>query len=241
MSAAIQFSGGKDSLAVLYLLRGQLRDITVYFGDTGIVYPHMREFVFRTCERLGARLKVVSPPIPITEFHKARGLPSDIVPIEATSEMLVYSKESRPVKIQSVLSCCGAMLWQPLQRAMVDDGIKTIFRGSKASDSHVGVPDGYIDEGGVIYRSPIWSWSDADVFAYLKSVDAEMPDHYGDVNNSFDCIFCTAFLTHAGAAERLRYTKSRYPSFWPEVKRRLTDVQSAIDSERERLSEAFAV
>jgi len=50
---AIQFSGGKDSLAVLYQLRPLLDQAAVYFGDTGGVYPHMVKFVHETCKKLG--------------------------------------------------------------------------------------------------------------------------------------------------------------------------------------------
>lgn len=238
---ALHFSGGKDSLAVLYLLRGELADITVYFGDTGAVYPHVVKFVRDTCEKLGARLKVVAPPVPIREFQATHGLPSDIVPVEASAQMSVYSKTDQPVKIQSIFSCCGAMVWKPLSEAMIADGITTVIRGSKACDQYVGVPDGHVDERGIVYQSPIWNWSDEDVFQYLKEVGADLPEHYAEVNNSFDCYLCTAFLTHSGAAERLRYTKKHYPKQWKELEMRARVVRHIVDRERGRLNEAFSV
>src|SRR5438105_4545824 len=133
---AIQFSGGKDSLAVMYLSRPLLNVATVYFGDTGAVYPHMVEFVHRTCEDLGAKLKVVSPPMPIRQFHALAGLPSDIVPVEVSAEMLPYIKrQKRPLHLlQSNLRCCNFMLWEPMREAMQRDGVKIIIRGSKAAD-----------------------------------------------------------------------------------------------------------
>lgn len=238
---AIQFSGGKDSLAVLYLMRDSLAGMTVYFGNTGIVYPHMVQFVRDTCKKLGAHLKEVSPGFPIGEFHRRAGLPADIVPVEASSAMQPFISAKRPFLLQSSLTCCAAMLWKPLDDALVADGITDVYRGSKAADGHVGVPDGYKDDRGITYHSPIWDWTDADVFAYLKEVGAEMPEHYGEVNNSFDCIFCTAFLNHAGAAARLRWTKDKYPEVWPEIEGRLKIVKGVLDRERDEIDAALSV
>lgn len=239
MTKGIQFSGGKDSLVVLYLMRAELSDVTVYFGNTGIVYPHMVKFVQDTCEKLGATLKMVAPPIPIDAFHKAYGLPADIVPVEASFPMQQCVKVKRQTLLQSSLSCCSAMLWRPLHDAMLADGIKTVYRGSKADDDHVGVADGHIDENGITYRSPIWAWSDADVFAYLREVGAELPAHYAEVNNSFDCIGCTAWLNHAGATERLKWTKKNYPEQWPALEKRLKFVRDTLDFERKSVAGAF--
>lgn len=240
MKTAIQFSGGKDSLAVLYLCRPILSDATVYFGDTGDVYPHMKAFVIQTCEKLGATLKIVPPPMAIAEYHKIAGLPSDIIPVEHTREMREFNKSTGTI-LQSNLSCCSFMLWHPLQRAMMTDGISIIYRGSKASDHHVGVADGYIDKTGIIYKSPLWKWPDEDVFSYLKSVDAEMPEHYSEVNNSFDCLNCTAYLTSAGAKERLEFTKRRYPAQWPGLEANLREVRDIVGREMENIRSALSI
>lgn len=237
---AIQFSGGKDSLAVLYQMRPLLDRATVYFGDTGGVYPHMVEFVHDTCRRLGAKLRVVNPTVPLDIYHARFGLPSDIVPVEASVPMRLYNGRSGQM-LQSNLSCCNTMLWQPMQQALIADGIKHVYRGSKACDGHVGVPDGFVDSHGITYHSPIWSWSDADVFTYLQQIDASLPEHHGDVDNSFDCLFCTAFLKNAGARERLEYTREHYPKEWPELKRRLSIVRAVVDSEREAIDDALSL
>lgn len=231
----IEFSGGKDSLAVLYLLRDRLKDATVYFGDTGMVYPHVVHFVHTTCDLLGAKLKVVKPPVPISEVHRELGLPSDIVPVECSAEMQPYLKTPAAIRIQSALSCCKRMLWDPLDAAIRADGVTTVVRGSKKADGHVGVPDGFVDEHGITYSSPIWDWTDDDVFAYLKEVGASLPAHYAEVNNSFDCFGCTAFLTHPGARERLAWTREHYPDIWPQIELRLRTVRQVVEVERQKV------
>ena len=42
---ALQFSGGKDSLALVYLLRPQWDRLTLYHVDTGDLLPEVREIV----------------------------------------------------------------------------------------------------------------------------------------------------------------------------------------------------
>lgn len=237
---AIQFSGGKDSLAVLYLMRPVLSRMTVYFGDTGGVYPHMSKFVHETCDRLGAKLRIVTPAVSLDAHHEKFGLPSDIVPVETSEAMRAYNGAEGQM-LQSNLSCCAAMLWQPLQQALIDDKVQKVYRGSKACDGHVGVPDGFIDAHGITYHSPLWNWSDADVFSYLREVGADLPAHYGVVNNSFDCLYCTAFLKSAGAAERLDWTRINYPNEWPELKRRLLAVRAVVARESLAIAPALSI
>lgn len=239
MVGAIHFSGGKDSTALLHLLKDRRGELTVYFGDTGAVYPHVSRFVRDTCDRLGFTLKVVTPPIPIDGFHTRFGLPSDIVPVEASIQMQPYIADKRSHLLQSPLSCCGAMVWAPLQAAMLADGITTVYRGSKRADGHVGVADGFVDENGIAWRSPLWAWSDDDVFAFLRQAGAVLPEHYVEVNASFDCMTCTAFLNHSGAAARLRWTRAHYPDAWPAIAARLALVRGIVTAENALIDEAM--
>ena len=237
MRAAIQFSGGKDSLAVLYLMRDKLDGVTVYFGDTGHAYPHMLSFVQETCGKLGARLKIIRPPVSIDHYHAAFGLPADIVPVEASIAMRPYIKETKPL-IQASLLCCSMMLWQPLARALVEDGITDVYRGSKGADHHVGAADGST-ENGITYHSPLWGWTDEQVFAYLKEQGAELPAHYSRVNTSFDCLYCTAFLNHPGAREKLEWTREMYPNAWGRLSRNLATIKGAIDEQVDAIADAL--
>jgi len=177
--------------------------------------------------------------MPLDAYHAQFGLPSDIVPVEASMPMRAYNGGAGQL-LQSNFVCCNIMLWQPMQSALIADGIKHVYRGSKACDGHVGVPDGFVDSHGITYHSPIWSWSDADVFAYLQEIGAMLPQHYGEANNSFDCLLCTAFLKSAGAKERLEYTREHYSKEWPELKRRLSIVRAVVDGERSALDAAFS-
>jgi 3'-phosphoadenosine 5'-phosphosulfate sulfotransferase (PAPS reductase)/FAD synthetase len=132
------------------------------------------------------------------------------------------------------------MLWWPLQNAMLNDGITTVYRGSKAQDHRVGVPDGFI-QGGITYRSPLWDWSDDQVFSYIDAQGAELAEHYGSVNASMDCWNCTAYLNDQNAAAKLQWTRARYPDLWPELSHRLRRVADTISAETQRVQGALGM
>lgn len=228
--AILQFSGGKDSLATLYLARPFLDKITVMFCDTGATFPHVLDFVNRTCDRLGANLQIVRPQIPVAEYTEQAGLPSDIVPAWATADVAQYLEKKPRQLLQSPMTCCGEMLFKPVYQAVLESGVKLVIRGAKKADKRVGVPPGHVDANGIEYASPVWDWGDAEVYWYLKTQGVFLPEHYGDVPDSLDCWLCTAHMPYGPAAAKLRYTKEHYPKLWPEVRERLGRVREAVAS-----------
>jgi 3'-phosphoadenosine 5'-phosphosulfate sulfotransferase (PAPS reductase)/FAD synthetase len=235
--AALQYSGGKDSTALLHLARPHLPRITVYFGDTGASFPHVKAHVVETCARLGARLVVVAPPMDIRQYHAEIGLPSDVVPVEASLEMRDYLREKPPQLVQSYMRCCAAMLWMPMEKRIRADGHTIILRGSKVADARVGVAPGHVGDG-VEYRSPLWEWSDDEVMAYLDREGASLPAHYSAVPDSLDCHLCTAHLGHHGAA-KLRWMREHTPELWPETRQRLQALRGALARDAARTADAF--
>lgn len=57
---AVAFSGGKDSLATLLLVRDVVEDLEVLFVDTGLEFPETIEHTKRILEELGLRLVIES-------------------------------------------------------------------------------------------------------------------------------------------------------------------------------------
>lgn len=229
MSTILQFSGGKDSTALLYLMKPELAYIDVVFCETGATFPHVVEHIHRTCDRLGARLTVIRPEVDVRAYIDAHGLPADVVPVEASPEMAPYMSSSGQ-RLQSYMRCCGAMLFAPMARYIAEHGVTRVLRGSKKADARVGVPDQHV-ENGVSYLSPLWNWSDAAVYRYLKSEGASLPEHYPAINDSLDCWLCTAHLTRHGA-EKVRWTREHYPDLWPELADRLSRLREAMDNAR---------
>lgn len=234
------YSGGKDSLALLYKARPWLDRITVVTVDPGAVFPHVTDHIVETCRKLGAKLEIVRPHIPVQQWHAEKGLPSDVVPAWHMPEWSWLEAGNTRTPIQPTYSCCSAMLFAPFARYIAESGATLVLRGSKKADERVGVAPGYVLNG-VEYASPLWDWSDDDVFAYLEAEGAELPPHYATVKDSLDCWLCTGHTGAHYAADKLRYTRDHHPDLWPELSARLKLVRAAVSSESARHDAVYSV
>ena len=75
------FSGGKDSMACLYLLKDYLSDITVLWSNTGKNHPELLDTVSRAKKLCPNFIEIKTNR---DAQWKENGLPSDIVPIDYT-------------------------------------------------------------------------------------------------------------------------------------------------------------
>jgi 3'-phosphoadenosine 5'-phosphosulfate sulfotransferase (PAPS reductase)/FAD synthetase len=222
--ALLQFSGGKDSRALLELARPHLDRIEVVFVEAGATFPHVRRYVEDTCRDLGARLTILEPDEPLEQYHARVGLPADVLPYWSSPSAVVYRADAPAARYQEPLRCCSARLWEPGQRYIRSSGHTLVLRGSKVADSRVGAPNGHIADG-VEYRSPLWSWTDADVLSFLDARGVALPLHYADgVADSLDCWSCTAHLQYHGAA-KLAWMRRHTPDLFAALAPRLAAVQ----------------
>lgn len=173
MKTAIQFSGGIDSLACLWLYRGT-PDVTAYWVKTDGAYPSMEEHIRKCCDAAGIPLRIVDGYRDIATY----GYPNDLEP-------------------DTVLACCSRGLWVPMAEAMQKDGIQVIVRGQRDDDTLKGaVIDGYTDGGGTVYRLPIRAWTRAMVVDYVaENCPQLVHESYfmGEVTGR-DCWDCTGYL-----------------------------------------------
>ena len=66
----VSFSGGKDSTALLHLVRDMYPDVPAVFVDTGLEYPEIRQFVKRY-----ENVTIIRPKMPFHEVIKKHGYP----------------------------------------------------------------------------------------------------------------------------------------------------------------------
>lgn len=190
-TTALQFSGGKDSLACLYLYRERWDDIYVVWLNTGAAYLEMEAYMARWKERLPHFVELRSDqPAQVAR----EGWPADVVPINNTLSARAFLNSDGPL-IQSYLNCCANNIWAPLHQGTLALGVTEVVRGQRKDDQRKAPFASGHTQDGVTYTLPIENWSEADVWDYLKSVNAELPPGYGlGEKTGRDCWDCTAYL-----------------------------------------------
>ncbi len=162
---ALLFSGGKDSMACLYLNKHRLHEIQVIFANTGKLYPENLNTIAEVKEMCPHWIEVRTDR---DGQWAANGLPADVVPIDWTVHGQMVSSK-KPITIQSYLQCCNENISIPLRNAIKKLGCKVVISGQRADDAHKSSSKDGDTYDGITFSHPIEKWSAADVLAYLKT------------------------------------------------------------------------
>lgn len=231
----LQFSGGKDSLACLYLLRPHWDLLTVMWGNPGAAFPETIEQMARIRAMVPHFLEVKGNQPAHVELM---GLPADMVPVRNTAVGKMFHPNDG-VLLQQYWECCAASFWMPMQQAVVDLGATLIIRGQrKAEARRAPISNGHI-ENGIMTRFPIEDWTEQQVFDFLRRKGVSIPAHYAYTQTSLDCWTCTAYLDeHRGW---MRYMREKHPELWEQYEPRLRKVQAAVLAELVHVDAALSV
>jgi 3'-phosphoadenosine 5'-phosphosulfate sulfotransferase (PAPS reductase)/FAD synthetase len=217
---ALQLSGGRDSLAALYLLRPYWDRLTVYWTNTGDPFPENLAILREVCAAVPHFVEIAGDQPGVVAQY---GLPSDIVPASHTPVGKAGSGHTAPL-IQDRYSCCARVFMLPMHQRMLDDGITLIIRGQKQADALKGpIRSGDVVDG-IEYWFPIEDWSNRQVMDYLRAQGAPVPRFYEVLDGAPDCMTCSAYWEHGVAAYLKRYHYDAYQ----EVQRRLNTIRDAI-------------
>lgn len=216
---ALHFSGGKDSLACLHLLRAYLDRIAVYWVNTGDAMPETAALVERYRKDIPYFNEIRSDALAWREAH---GDPSDLVPTSSSplGRLMGFSK----LKVADRFFCCWSNVMQPMHERMKADGVTAIIRGQKLSDMpSVPLRSGAVMDGFEFFF-PLELWSDDDVFRYLarEGVDAHPCYEYGDTG--VDCASCTGWWheTH------FDFIRDHHPEIHAKVREKLAAIGREI-------------
>lgn len=224
-----QFSGGKDSLAVLCLNRYRWDDPDFYvmWVNTGAAYQETLDLMNIWRGRVKNFIEVQSDqPGNIREY----GIPADVVPMAYTAFGRTLSYKP-PYLLQSGFTCCAANIWLPLAQAVKELGATHIIRGQRDSEPTRGpVTDGQVVDG-ITYHLPLQHWAEEDVFDYLKQEGEAIPGYYPFEVTSRDCWDCTAYLDE-GMRRIRRLSKSKKDR----ILSRLWLIEQAVNAESRHIT-----
>lgn len=203
-TVALELSGGKDSVACLYLLRDRLDEITVYWLNTGDPYPETVE-VIEQCRQIIPHFVEIRTDV--AAWKAEYGVPSDVVPITGT--YLTLPLRDDEIRVTDSYLCCAANIMLPMHNRVVADGNTTIVRGQRNSEFHKStVRHGDVIDG-IRFEFPIQDWSDDQVLQYLKEVGAPIHPAYETGRHGADCLHCTGWWEHHNAELMDRHPKAR--------------------------------
>jgi phosphoadenosine phosphosulfate reductase len=223
ITAALHFSGGKDSLACLYMYRHRWKDMYVIWLNTGAIYPEMRAYMDKWKAVLPHFIEVeTNQPKQVAE----NGWPVDVLPVNNSPLGRAISGIDAPL-MQPYTNCCATNIWFPLHEATLRLGVTEVIKGQRNSDEFKSVARNGTEFQGLTYIMPIQEWHTDDVFKYLNEVGAELPPGYNDGEKTGrDCWDCTAFL-----GDNKRRIENLPIDRKTEIKRRLGIIRKSIDDQ----------
>lgn len=200
----LQFSGGKDSLALWAVLRPHLHRVVVYHVDTGDQLQETADIVRWVEERTPHFHRIQADSV---GFRLREGLVSDIVPATANDLGLMYGMAQ--VKICGRLFCCFNNQMLPMHETMLEHKVTLAIRGTKAVDAAKLPHHGGKTDVGYDLWLPLHTWSNAQVFNYLREQGIPIHSAYAETKGSLpDCATCTAWWSD----ERAEYLQRHAPA-----------------------------
>ncbi|MDR0273856.1 MAG: phosphoadenosine phosphosulfate reductase family protein [Burkholderiaceae bacterium] len=230
---AFQLSGGRDSVAALHVLRRCLPRMTVYFTDSGDVWPETLVVLHMLEQRFGFRAVRIQSDAP--GWRARHGDPTDVLPVCATP--LGQMVSGCPTRLCTRYECCWNNLMLPMHQRMLADGITCIVRGVRHGDYQTHPVRSGQEDGGIQAYYPIWDWDEPQVDAYLEEhALPRAPWYEQGARHGSDCLTCTAWWDDG----RQAYMRRHHPQAWQALRVRLSAIRQALAGDLALLEEQLA-
>jgi phosphoadenosine phosphosulfate reductase len=227
---ALMFSGGKDSIVCLDLIKDYWDKTLVVWVNTGANFPEIVEYMDQVRSTVPHFLEIKTNQ---PEVIRQKGYPVDVLPINFTDlGQAVTSPKS--IKLRSYFDCCAENFWLPCDSKMRELGITGIIRGQRLDESHKApVKSGEV-LAGIEYFFPIEDWTNEKVFAHLQLKNGIIDERLQISHSSLDCWNCTAYLNDS--KDRMVYIKNKHPEKFKQIVQLVKEVDQAVKDEMQGLS-----
>jgi phosphoadenosine phosphosulfate reductase len=228
---AVQFSGGRDSLALLIALRPYWDRITVYYTNSGDAYPETKALIDAVKNVVPRFVEIMGR---VNEVHEQMGWPSDVMQ-PGTGFQLAREDIDGYVPLIDRHNCCFHSIMVPMHERMKADGITLLMRGQRDQDSTKShVANGSVIDG-IQLLFPIAHWTTEDVEKCIAAHGIPLPPFYAaGMTSTPDCMRCTAWLEHGAH----KYLVVNHPEVASEVNARLIKIKVVVEPFIRRLNEA---
>jgi len=238
----VSFSGGKDSVVILHLVRSLYPDVVALFSDTGLEFPEIREFVQRQDNIVTVRPRrsfreviekygypVVSKNIsmavsryrntkdPLQKRFRKTGIKPDGTKVRygCVSKKWWYLLDA-PFKISE--QCCEFLKKYPFNKFNRETGLRP-YIGTKALDSQQRKLRYYMNGCNIFKEGkershPLMIWTDDDVWNYIKENKLEYCSIYDKGWDMTGCIYCMFGIQRDGEPNRFQRLKETHPKLY---------------------------
>jgi len=183
-SACVSCSFGKDSLAVLYLVREFLPKVAVLFCNTICQYPETYRFRDKIVDEWNLELFETKPKILWWQVWDKFGAPHG----------------GKKVKGSSVDHCCYYLKEKPFKIAIRQNEWKVNFTGLTALESHQRMLSAcesgmlfYSSKYGLVRLHPLIFWKEKEVWNFIEENSIPLNPAYKNRHlTRLGCMICTA-------------------------------------------------
>lgn len=192
---AVSFSGGKDSLVVLDLAR-KIGIRKAVFCDTTIAFKETLQYVKSIASNYQLDFEIIKAPRSFFELAEKVGFPS-----------------------RRLRWCCEVFKFAPLSRYVVENNISALITGLRRDESNRRKHYLVTDENPLIPTlqiNPILSWTEKDVWNYIKEFRLPPNPLYDEGFNRIGCWLCP-FQT----AEEWKRVEEVFPEKMRKLRRKL--------------------
>lgn len=220
---AVAFSGGRDSLVALHLVRQRRPDVQVVFVNTGIEFPETITYVRKLAKEWRINLHEARPKRNFWKLARERGLP-----IGGRGNGFFMKDLAQKADVKLANACCNQLKITPARQFYSEVGTEGVVTGLRVDESLMRKLN-FADYGalrfsrdyGTLVAWPLYAWLQPDIDAYVARHTLPLNPIYGMGHQRVGCWSCMHDMLYPDS--RLFKLKETHPGMYHTLKRQFGD------------------